>query len=281
MMKLPVDIIDLFPKLNGQLVFFLKSLSPADWQKQTIARKWVVKDVAAHLLDGNFRRISLHRDGWTASVGSPVYSYDELVNYLNTLNADWVKATKRLSPAILIELLEKTNEEVYDLFKNLDPFAEAAYSVSWAGENESRNWFDIAREYTERWLHQQQIRDALADKAIMTKELYHPVLNIFMYAWPVSCANEMAKEGTTLKTTITAEGGGEWFLKIEKRKWKIESGKGVVKDTDIAAETIIDGDVAWKLFSKSVRKENIKGSFEIKGDQQLGEKVLDMVSVMA
>lgn len=277
-MKPPIDIIELFPVLNEKLVSFLKELSPEDWQKQTVARKWLVKDVAAHLLDGNFRQISLHRDGWKVAVASPIYSYQELVNYLNTLNAEWVQAVKRLSPGIIIELLEKTNSEVYEIFKNRDPFAESIYPVSWAGEERSYNWFDMAREYTERWLHQQQIRDAVNDKGIMTKELYRPFLDIFMYAWPYTCRNVKAGEGTILKTKVTGDGGGEWFLKMNKGDWKIENVK---TNEPVITETVIDGNEAWKLFSKSVRKEDMPGGFEIKGNLQLGEKVLDMVSVMA
>jgi len=34
-------------------------------------------------------------------------------------------------------------------------------AVDWAEEMESKNWMAIAREYTEKWLHQQQIRDAI------------------------------------------------------------------------------------------------------------------------
>lgn len=282
----PIDILHLFPLLNNELISFLKSLSPVDWQKQTVASKWKVKDVAAHLLDGNYRRIALHRDGWAVSPDKPIESYTGLVQYLNDLNADWVKSAKRLSPQIITELLESTNEEVYSIFKNLDPFAIAAYPVSWAGEDRSYNWFDIAREYTERWLHQQQIREVLGNTGIMTKELYYPFLNIFMQAWPVA-VNAKANEGIALKTVITGEGGGEWFLIMDRSAGP--GGKWILrqcldeneKPTTILSETIIDGDVAWKLFSKSVRKEDIKGSFEIKGDKLSGEKILDMVSVMA
>jgi len=38
-----------------------------------------------------------------------------------------------------------------------DPYATAPYGVSWAGEEKSANWFDTAREFTER-CSQQQIR---------------------------------------------------------------------------------------------------------------------------
>lgn len=280
-----IDVLHLFPLLNQELISFLKELSPEDWQKQTVARQWKVKDVAAHLLDGNFRRIALHRDGWMAQPGRPIESYKDLVDYLNDLNADWVKATKRLSPQLLVDLLDSTNEEVYRLFSRLDPFAESVFPVSWAGENVSYNWFDIAREYTERWLHQQQIRDALNDRGIMTKQFYYPFLDIFMHAWPVTMKEE-GDESTVLRAVIKGEGGGEWILKRAKgegyqvdgwRHYKSGGGSG----ERYAAETVIDGDVAWKLFSKSVRKEDISGSYQVTGNKVLGEKILDMVSVMA
>ncbi|MGZ8557340.1 MAG: maleylpyruvate isomerase N-terminal domain-containing protein [Chitinophagaceae bacterium] len=274
-MKPPIYVLPLFPLLNEKLISFLKQLSPAEWQRQTVAKQWVIKDVAAHLLDGNYRRIALHRDGWMAAPDVNINSYSDLVLYLNTLNADWVKATKRLSPAILIELLESTNDTIYEIFSKFDPFAIAAFPVSWAGETKSYNWFDIAREYTERWLHQQQIRDAVADKTILAKKLYKPFLNVFMQAWPFTLNSIDAAQNTTLKVVVT--GIGEWYLNKGKEKWKIEyEPMGLV-----AAETIIDAGIAWKLFSKSVRKETIKESVLIKGDYLLGEKILDVVSVMA
>jgi Mycothiol maleylpyruvate isomerase N-terminal domain len=139
-MKAPIETLHLFPLLNKELISFLRQLSPADWQKQTVAKKWLIKDVTAHLLDGNYRRIALHRYRWSVAPDIAINSYDELVRYHNTLNGDWVKAARRLSPAILIELLESTNAVVYEEFSKMDPFALAAYPVSWAGETKSYNW---------------------------------------------------------------------------------------------------------------------------------------------
>jgi hypothetical protein len=56
--------------------------------------------------------------------------------------------------------------------KELDPFAEAIFSVGWAGEEKSLNWFHIAREYTEKWHHQQQIRLAVGQEQICTQETF-------------------------------------------------------------------------------------------------------------
>ena len=278
-MKPPIDILHLFPELNDRLITLLRSLRPDDWHRQTIAGRWTIKDVASHLLDGNFRRIALHRDNWQVPPDREIRSYQDLVNFLNDLNADWVIATKRLSPQILIELLESTNSVVYEIFCQLDPYEKAAYPVSWAGEELSQNWFDLAREYTERWHHQQQIRDAIGNNDLMSQELYGPLLNTFMYAWPHVMQQFDAPEGSLIKTTITGEGGGHWYLYRRKEGWSFSTQSS--NGTPVVAETVIDGEFAWKLFSKSLRKNQIEARYEIKGDPVLGNGVLEMVSVMA
>lgn len=276
-MQTPIDSLELLPELNDKLISFLRQLPPDGWMRQTVARQWVVKDVAAHLLDGNLRRIALHRDGWNAPPDRGINSWQDLVDYLNQLNADWVKASRRLSPQILIELLESTNTTVYGLFSDLDPNAQSAFPVSWAGEDVSRNWFDIAREYSERFLHQQQIREANADDSLLNSKLYHHCLHIFLHAWPHACRDLDAAEGSLLKATITGRGGGEWFLYRENGGWRLANDV----HENILAETIVDGSVAWKLFSKSVRRSDVPGGYEIKGDVDAGSRLLDMVSVMA
>ena len=82
----------------------LRSLAPEDWQRPTLARKWTVQDVAAYLLDGNLRTLLMLRDGHFGDVPEDS-SYDGIVACLNRLNADWVRAARRLSPAVLIDLL--------------------------------------------------------------------------------------------------------------------------------------------------------------------------------
>jgi hypothetical protein len=277
MKRPPIDILPLFPVLNEKLISFLRNLSPQDWQKETVARHWKVKDIVAHLLDGNYRQISVKRDAWAPPPDVAIESHEQLVEYLNRFNADWVKAAWRMSSALLIEQLEITNAECYEVFAGLDPFASSVYPVSWAGEELSQNWFDTAREYTERWLHQQQVRFAMHDSSLLTQELYNPCLQIFLQAWPFTCKNVDAPEGTVLKTCITGEGGGNWWLEKKGNAWKMANASSSVP----AAETIIDGKVAWILFSKSVRKDDIGDKYEIRGNRQLGEKILDMISVMA
>jgi hypothetical protein len=55
----PLPVAHLFPLLDVELMKLLKSLSPEDWNKPTLAKLWTVKDIVAHLLDGNIRTLSI------------------------------------------------------------------------------------------------------------------------------------------------------------------------------------------------------------------------------
>ncbi|HEY6901508.1 MAG TPA: maleylpyruvate isomerase N-terminal domain-containing protein, partial [Puia sp.] len=81
----PVDLRHLFRPLNDALLDLLRTLTPEEWERQTVARLWTVKDVAAHLLDGNIRLLSMGRDRYFGEKASPGMSYEELVAWLNQL----------------------------------------------------------------------------------------------------------------------------------------------------------------------------------------------------
>jgi uncharacterized protein (TIGR03083 family) len=273
----PIFVVDLFPKLDSRLIELLRSLSPEDWRRQTIARQWHVKDVAAHLLDGNLRRLSIVRDRFFGEKHSDANSYEGLVTFLNQLNADWVKAFKRVSPPGLIDLLEHTGREVNELYRQLDPYAESVLPVAWAGEERSLNWFDLAREYTERWHHQQQIRLAVDKPGIMDRELYFPVLETFMRAVPFRYKDVEAEEGTLLKISITGDAGGIWFLVKHAANWTLvsEAGEGPTSEVEFAQ------DIAWRVFTKGIAKETALKQMKVTGDRKLGLHVLNVTAVMA
>jgi hypothetical protein len=274
--NIPIDVVHLLPVLDEKLIQLLRSLTPEDWQKQTIAKLWIVKDVAAHLLDGNIRILSMLRDDYHGE--SPdINSYQGLLDYLNGLNADWVKAMKRVSPSMLLLLHQATGKAYSDYYASLDPFGKAGFAVNWAGEEESKNWMHIAREYTEKWLHQQQIRDAVNQPGLMTKELFYPFINIFMQALPFTFRDMPAEDQTSIQIIITGESGGSWWLVRKENKWLLDK-KGI---TEASAVVSIEPGIAWKLFSKSMSPDQAMDTIRITGNQELGEKVLSMVSVMA
>lgn len=274
----PIFVIDLFPELHAELLALLKSLRDEDWNKPTVARAWSVKDMAAHLLDGNLRRLSFQRDKTPLpQPESSLESYGGLVAFLNQLNAEWVKAAKRISPRILIELLEWSGEQVYQLFKSLDPHTPAMFSVAWAGEETSSNWFDIAREYTERWHHQQQVRDAIGASGLTSRKWLHPVLDTFLRGLPHAYRSVAADEGTLIYFEVTGEAGGEWTLQRANETWHLYAGSS----PNFACHVRIDQDTAWRLMTKGLSHDRAASRIEIAGENFLGTPVLGMLAVMA
>ncbi|MBK9256168.1 MAG: maleylpyruvate isomerase N-terminal domain-containing protein [Saprospiraceae bacterium] len=275
--QIPVQTLHLFPLLDKMLIELLRSLSDEEWNAQTIAGKWKVKDVAAHLLDGSLRALSASRDSYFGEIQPRIDNYQDLVSHINNINHQWVTASQRLSPKIITDLLEITGQQYSEHLGQLKPFETAVYSVAWAGQEKSDNWFHIAREYTEKFLHQQQIRDAVHKQGLFTKELFYPFIDTFMFALPHTYRNTDAPEGTKIAVTISSEIGGTWYVIKEKSGWIMSK----IQQTELDAALIIDPDDAWKLFSKSYAPKRVIDRVEIKGDYNLAKIVLNMVSVMA
>ena len=273
----PVNTLHLFPVLDEMLIDLLKSLSPDEWEFQTIAGLWQVKDVAAHLLDGNIRGLSMSRDNYFTGQSKNLETYFEMVSYLNKINAEWVTAFKRVSPAVLIDLLAVTGEAYYNHIKLLDPSKKALFPVAWAGEAESTNWMHIAREYTEKWLHQQQIRDAAGRPGLLTRDLFQPFISIIMLGLPHALRDVEAEESALIRVTIPTAMGGTWHICRGYNKWSFIDNPLKVPD----AEVTIEPEVAWKLFSKSIRPWSITRGVQITGNHRFCKGVLNMVSVMA
>jgi uncharacterized protein (TIGR03083 family) len=273
--QVPISTVHLFPILDRNLIELLRSLTPEDWFRPTIAKKWQVKDIVAHLLDGNIRTLSLSRDKHLLSPNRSIGSYDELVSYLNDLNASWVEACKRISPHLLVELLEHTGKQFCEYLVTLDPWEDAIFSVAWAGEDISKNWFHVAREYTEKFIHQLQIRDAVNKPGLITHELYFPFIDTFMCALPHVYRNVPAKEGSTICVSITGSVGGKWYLGKTPGSWQLSK----TPSNEPIATFTTDPETAWKLFSKGIRAEEARPRVEVTGE--LAEPIFNMLSVMA
>jgi uncharacterized protein (TIGR03083 family) len=275
-MMIPIPTLHLFPELDKKLIELLRSLSTAEWNNPTLARKWTVKDIAAHLLDGNLRAISHMRDQYFGDPPGTINSYQDLVDHLNRLNADFVQAAKRLSPTLLIDLLESTGPLYIEQLRKLDPHKPAMFAVSWAGQTESPNWFHIAREYTEKWHHQQQIRDAVGKPGIMTKEFFAPLIETFIQALPHAFRNTHAPDGTCVRVEISTEVGNSWQIVCNSNTWSFQKDHAT-PHTSIS----LDPDTAWKLFTKGLSAEDAKKKIQVKGDAELSQPIFSMLAVMA
>jgi uncharacterized protein (TIGR03083 family) len=272
----PVYLLERFPPLHRELMALLRGLAPDDWSRPTACAAWSVKDIVAHLLDTGLRRLSLDRDRFTPPTAD-ISSYTDLVAYLNRLNAEWVTAARRLSPRVLMELMDPMSAQLHEYFAALDPHEEARFGVAWAGEESSPVWFDIGREYTERWLHQQQIREAVGAPGLISRQWLHPVLDIFLRALPHTYRTVSAEPGRSILFAIEGEAGDDWTLRRESQGWRLLTGR----EDASAARVGMDQETAWKLLSKGLAPDAARRRVRIEGDRRLGESIFGALAVMA
>jgi len=273
-----IDAVPIFEEIQQELISLLKSLSQEEWDYDTSSTTWSVKDIAAHLLDGDLRRLSLHRDKHTLPEPSdPIHDYESLVTYLNEVNNRWINAAKRLSPTLIIELTEFTTPKVVQHLQELDPNGAALFSVGWAGENESRNWFDIAREYTEKWHHQQQIREAVGRPLLLQKRWLSPLICTLIRGVP-PVYNTYVPYGIdeTVKIYISGVIDENWLLVFENGNWQLFKADHETPNTRIE----IDDDTAWRIFTKSITEDEALSKINITGNHELGRLIVKTVSFM-
>lgn len=269
----PILVADLFPPLDGHLLSLLRALPPTDWHRPTVCAGWSVKDVAGHLLDTATRRLSLDRDRHAPPGPPPDLSTNAKVGiFANAANRTGVEFYRNVSAPLLIDLMATTTARLHEFFRGLDPFADATFAVSWAGESRSPVWFDVAREFTERWHHQQQIRDAVGAEPLTTREFLHPVLDTFIRALPFASRHVTADDGTLWKVEISGPAGDVWFLHRESRRWQVVVDAEAPPD----ATAILTDDDAWHLFTKAFERTAGAPAVNIAGSPAIGEVIRGM-----
>lgn len=201
------------------------------------------------------------------------FSHEGMINFIQDLNKKWIIATKRLSPKILISLLEYSNSELVDYLETLNLYDKALFSVDWAGEGLSLNWFDIAREYTEKWHHQMQIIEALGvNSKLYEKKYFKPVISTFVQGIPYTF-NKFNKENFYLIIEILGESGGIFYIGKNNNKTTF------LENIETENKITITQDEFWKLVTNSKDKNKI--SYFVQGDQSLGNHIITLVSVMS
>jgi uncharacterized protein (TIGR03083 family) len=272
---LPICVADRFPDLRIRLLELLSDLSDSDWNRETVAPLWSVKDIVSHLLGGDIGILSRRRDRLSITA-KPILGHDELVELINELNGQWVTAARRISPRVLRELLAFTGPQVEAYFASLDLFA-VGEPVSWAGPDPAPVWLDIAREFTERWHHQQQVRDATGRPPLYEPHFLAPVLDAFVRALPHAFRHTAATQGTVVRIEISGEAGGYWLLQRNQETWELFLGA----DPAPAAEVVITQDAAWRLFTKGMDGDRARSLATIRGDYALAAPVFATVAVIA
>jgi hypothetical protein len=273
----PVDARPLFAPLGAELVALLRALPPEAWSLRATPR-WTVQQVVAHLLDTSLRRLSFHRDG--APMPAPdtaIAGFGDAVGFINRLNDDWMRVAPRFSPAVLVELVEATDRALSAFFEGLPLEAPAFFDVGWAGTDASALWLDLGREYTERWHHQQQVREAAGAPLLTEPRWLAPVIEVAVRALPRAWAGVEAPEGTVVQLEITGPGGSAWALQRSPHGWALRAGRHPAP----ASVLTTDVDTAWRLWHKAIDPALVPARLRATGEARLTEPFARTLALMA
>jgi hypothetical protein len=247
---------------RGRLLNLLTSLSEAQWSAPTAAPQWSVEDITLHLLDVDLSWLARNRDHHhTGTIAKPA-DHQEFVRRLAQRNQRWVDGTRTLSPALTTGLLRWSGEQLDAYLGTVD--LAASSSVYWAGEVPL--WFDLAREFTERWVHYRQIQESAQPAGHdQPPDEYLPlVLRTFIWGFPHQY-QAPAPAGTAIALEIP--GIGAWVLTKTATRWSLDEGQAAAP----AASLRISGEAAWRLLTGARYDAR---QVQLSGDPAMAEPLL-------
>jgi uncharacterized protein (TIGR03083 family) len=270
-----VDVLELLDEERAELVALLRSLDESDRAAATACPGWSVHDVALHLLGDDLRVLSRRRDRYEGGAEIGGEQWEDLVSSLDEANELWVDAARGISPRLLGELLEHAGRLTAEHFAALLPEGPGEV-VAWAGPDPAPNWLCIAREFTERWIHQQHIRDAVSRPGLHGPRFVAPVLGTFMRSLPPAYGTLEAPEGTEVAVVVEGSAGSPWAVKRRADGWGLHEGRS----SEASATIEIDQETAWRHLSRNVTPKAARSRSKVSGTRKLAAPFFDAVAVI-
>jgi len=199
---------------------------------------------------------------------APGASFDELFVALDRFNEQWVSAASFLSPLVLIELLRLSGEWTQLFYGTVDD-DRLGEAVHWIGPDPQPYWMLAAREYWERWIHQQQIRRALGRLGLHDAGFVLPAISVAMRGFPQGLAAFPAPAGTTVSVALT-DADASWTVGCDGEHWTLYDGR-----PDDASVTIpLTTETASLLFSRALTNAELTERVKPEGDPDLGAVIV-------
>lgn len=260
----PPPFAPLFRLERSRLLDVLASLGALGWVRPTPCPGWSVLALASHLVGDDLSFLASQRDDHRGT--PPPDGLEELgfIRWLDELQIEWVDAARRLSPRLVVELLGWLGGQVGDTVTTQDPSPLTA-SVSWASAGPVPVWLDQARELSERWIHRQQILQALARPEDLRPDLAAPVLDGLRWAYPYRLGHVRRPAGTGVVITVTGpEVELRWNLVSDGEVWQYRPWV----DGLLSAELRLTTNQAWRLLSNNLRVDD-HGAPVVTGDEEI------------
>jgi uncharacterized protein (TIGR03083 family) len=264
-----VDVASVLGREREALVQLLGELDDDEWGGPTPCPAWSVHELSVHLVHDDLRRLSAERDGH-AGAWVDASSLDELVAALDCINEQWVETmAPTLSPRLTRGMLQWLAAPTEEHLLGLDPDARET-SVAWAGPGPHPNWLDVAREYTERWVHQQQLREAVGRPGLTDEGFAGPVVETFARGLPAALPPP-GPSTSVVVVHLTGRFERSWTLQGGRSGWSFTSSA-----PGPAARVEIPVDAFWRRAVRMIGREEIERAARCTGDGALVDAVLDL-----
>jgi len=126
-------------------------------------------------------------------------------------------------------------------------------------------WLDLARELTERWHHQQQIRDAVGAPPLMDPTFLRPVLETFAFALLTPYRDVEAEHGTIVELTVEGPSGGQWSVTRSTSGWAL----GLGGSEGPRAAIRMGEDTAWRMYVRALPRDEIDSAHGSRATEDL------------
>ena len=158
----------------------------------------------------------------------------------------------------------------------IDPDA-LGEAVSWAAPGPAPVWLDAARDLSECWVHQQQLREAVGAPLLDDERLTRAVVDAYLRALPAALRTTAAPDGTWVEVEVRGPAGGTWSAVRRGGAWLQSQGPA---PEAAATSAGLDVDTLWRLGSRGITPAQARRLAHVRGDQRLGDAALTLLAII-
>lgn len=231
-----LDVSEALLAERAAFVELLGELDASAWAMPTECPEWTVQGVALHVLGDDLSLLSRQRDAATNGLllFAETHPGKDFRQLLDGFNEQWVTAASFLSDALLVELLRLTGEWSHRLYSETEPEALGEPVGLFAATGPSPYWQIAAREYLERWVHQHQIRRALARPGL-GPELLLPAAGAIVRSITANLGFLDAPTGVSVGLSIDRVAA--WTIRRSDDGWSLFDGQVPAPDVEVRLGT--------------------------------------------
>lgn len=113
-------------------------------------------------------------------------------------------------------------------------------------------------------------RDAVGRPGLLERGFMHPVLATFVRAIPVALGQVGVPVDTAVHLRVLGEAGDDWSVERQSGGWTLYEGV----HPEVVARVLVDGAVAWRVFTKGLPPGEEERHAQLEGDRHLAAQVL-------